>query len=373
MTPLGLYLHIPFCEIKCGYCDFYSVTNGRGDARAEYVAALLEEIRAKGDGRPADTVFLGGGTPSLLDPAQVAVILNALRAAWVLAPDAEITLEANPETVTEEKLRGFREAGANRISFGVQSLDDAQLKALGRIHSADRARRAIEEARRAGFARINADLIFGLPGHTLDRWRRDLGEVLAWPVDHVSAYELSIEDDTAFGRRPPTLPGEEAVATMWEAAMDDAAAAGFAHYEVSNYARPGAECRHNLKYWLDTDWVGLGASAWGLAAGVRYGNPRSLAKYYAGRMTGFPPEKTDELPRDGQMAETLVLNLRLRAGCETAGFEARYGPGSLNRFAPVLAPHEEAGRVERHAGRLALTRAGLMVANSIWGDVYSAG
>ncbi len=368
----GVYLHIPFCEIKCAYCDFFSVTRTEAEVKEEYVRHLIAEIGAKGTGEAVDTVFLGGGTPSTLAPAQVGRILEALGRAFRLAPDAELTMEANPETVDEAKLRGFRAAGMNRISFGVQSLDDGILQALGRIHSADRARRAVEEARAAGFGEVNADLMFGLPGQTAEIWRRDLAEVLGWPVTHLSCYELTIEGDTAFGRRPPVLPDEPVVLSQWETVLAETARAGFAHYEVSNYARPGHECRHNLKYWRDEDWFGFGAAAWGAQAGVRMANPKSLKRYYDGAAAGYPSSETDTLPLPGRMAETLVLNLRLRAGCDVPAYESRYGTGALDRFTPALASHLAAGRVERTPARLRLTDPGLLVANSVWADVYAA-
>lgn len=368
----GLYLHVPFCEIKCAYCDFFSVTQTAEEAKEEYVRHLIAEIRAKGTGEPADTVFIGGGTPSTLQPAQIERILAALGKAFRLAPEAELTMEANPETVDVAKLRGFRAAGMNRISFGVQSLDDGILKTLGRIHTADRARRAVVEAREAGFEDVNADLMFGLPGQSAERWRRDLAEVLTWPIAHVSCYELGIESDTAFGRKPPVLPDEPVVMSQWETVMAETARAGFAHYEVANYARPGHECRHNLKYWLDEDWFGFGAAAWGARAGVRTGNPRSLKQYYGGAAAGYPAAESDELPLSGRMAETLVLNLRLRAGCDVGAYEARYGAGALDRFTPALASHLAAGRVDQSKSLVRLTDRGLLVANSVWADIYAA-
>jgi len=368
----GLYLHVPFCEIKCAYCDFFSVTRTEEAVKEEYVGHLIREIGLKGTGEPADTVFIGGGTPSTLHPGQIERILGALGKAFRLTPDAELTMEANPETVNAATLRDFRAAGMNRISFGVQSLDDGILKRLGRIHSADRARRAIGEARAAGFAEINADLMFGLPGQTADRWRQDLSEVLTWPITHLSCYELTIEGETAFARRPPVLPDEPVVLSQWDVVMTATARAGFGHYEVSNYARSGHECRHNLKYWRDDDWFGFGAAAWGAQGGVRTGNPRSLKHYYEGAARGYPAAETDALPLAARMAETLVLNLRLRAGCDIPAYESRYGAGALDRFAPALAAHLAAGRVEHRPESVRLTNAGLLVANTIWSEVYAA-
>ncbi|MEK7767723.1 MAG: coproporphyrinogen III oxidase, partial [bacterium] len=223
-----------------------------------------------------------------------------------------------------------------------------------------------------GFDDLSADLMFGLPGQDVAGWKRDLTEVLSWPLTHLSCYELTIEGDTAFGQHPPALPDEDAVLAQWDTVLDETARAGFNQYEVSNYARPGKECRHNLKYWRDEDWFGFGASAWEAQGGVRRGNPRSLAKYFAGREAGFPPAETDSLPESGRMAETLVLGLRLRAGVDEGEYAARYGADALARYLPALAPHEAAGRVERAEGRLRLTPPGLLVANDVWGDIYEA-
>ena len=370
---LGLYVHVPFCLRKCGYCDFYSIPDTDESLRDRYVSALCDEIRVKGTREPAGTVFFGGGTPSLLEPAQLERILAALRGAFVVAPDAEVSMEANPETVDEARLRAFRAAGVNRISLGVQSLDDSVLKTLGRIHDAARARAAIGEAKAAGFDRIGADLMFGLPGQTPDRWRVDLREVLGWPIEHLSAYELTVEAGTPFAAQGHVLPDEDAVLDMWDIVMNETARAGFLHYEVSNYAKPGAECRHNLVYWHDGEFLGFGAAAWSSRNGVRSGNPRNLEEYLAGREAGFPPAETDTLPPDRRAGETLVLALCLRAGCDIAAFESRYGIGALARFDAVLAPHLAAGRLERTKTHLRLTRAGLLVANDVWADITGGG
>ena len=372
MTPLGLYLHVPFCEIKCGYCVFYSLTNSPEADRETFTTALCAEIEAKATHAPADTVFFGGGTPSLLTIGQMERLMGSITASFDLAPSAEITMEANPETVTPASLAGYREAGVNRISFGVQSLEPVILNTLGRIHSAERARQAVLEARAAGFTRINADLIFGLPGQTPEIWERDLTEVLGWPVDHVSCYELTIEPGTAFGAKPPKLPEEEQTLAMWRSVMAETNRRGFGHYEVSNYARPGSACRHNMKYWEDTDFFGFGPAAWGCLDGERLGNPASLKKWLFGAAGGFPPATRERLPEAGRRAETLVLALRLRAGLDEAGFAARYGNDALAPFLKALAPHLEAGRVERTQGRLRLTDTGLLVGNAVWADVYAA-
>ncbi len=369
---VGLYVHLPFCEIKCHYCDFFSITGRDPDTRETYVTTLIREIETRATHEPADTVFFGGGTPSVLTPAQITRILDALKRSFELTSDAEITMEANPETVTPESLAGFRTSGINRISFGVQTLDEQILKVLGRIHSADRARSAVREAKAAGFDRLNADLMFGLPDQTPERWNKDLREVLSWPIDHLSAYELTIEKETAFGLKPPKLPTEDAALLMWDTVMTATANAGFPQYEISNYARPGSEARHNLKYWRDETVIGFGASAWGHRDGTRTANPRNLKTYLDNAAKGFPPDTSDTLPEARRPAETLVLNLRMTAGCDERAFDARYGSGALASFDEALRSHELAGRLERKEGRLRLTPTGLLVANAIWGDIYGA-
>lgn len=369
---LGLYVHVPFCARKCAYCDFYSLPAASPSRVEEYVDAVCAEIAAKAAGEPAATVFFGGGTPSLLLPTQMGRILAALRTGFSLAPAAEVSMEANPETVTEATLRGWRDAGVNRISLGVQSLDDAILKELGRIHDAARARAAAREARAAGFTRIGADLMFGLPGQTPEGWRADLREVLGWPIEHLSAYEFTVEAGTPFAAAPHALPDEDAVLAMWDIVRDETARAGLAHYEISNYARPGAECRHNLVYWRDGEWLGFGPAAWSARGASRSGNPRDVDRWLAGRAAGFPPAETDVLPPDRRAAESMVLNLRLLEGCDLAAFESRWGAAALVKLDAVLSPHLTAGRLERAGGRLRLTRLGMLVANDIWSDLYGA-
>ncbi len=368
---LGLYVHIPFCVSKCGYCDFLSFPGSGEEDREKYVDAVCAEIAAKANGEAADTVFLGGGTPSLLTPVQVERILRALRGGFRFDSAAEISMEANPDTATAEKMSGFKAAGINRMSIGIQSLEDDLLRGLGRVHLAEDGRRAINNAAAAGFRNVSADLMFGLPGLTEEIWRRDLVAVMALPVTHLSCYELSVEEESAFGRCGVAVPDEDLVVAQWEIVMAETARAGFAHYEVSNYARPDCECRHNLKYWLDEEFFGFGAGAWSYLKGVRWGNARNVDKYLAGGATGFPPEEVDEISAAVKIAEALVLNLRLRRGCDERAFAARHGEAAWARFGPVLAPHLTAGLLERSEGRLMLSSRGLLVANAIWGDIMA--
>ena len=265
LPPLALYVHLPWCVRKCPYCDFNSHERGGELPEREYVDALiadLEGLLPSVWGRRIVSLFIGGGTPSLFSPESIDRLLSELRARSSLVPEAEVTLEANPGTAEAGRFRGYREAGVNRLSLGVQSFDDGMLRALGRIHSADEARAAIELAL-ANFDNVNLDLMYGLPGQSVEMALADIGEALRWQTTHLSAYQLTIEPNTVFFRRPPALPEHDACADMQLALEDALAAAGFEHYETSAFARPGRRCRHNLNYWEFGDYLGLGAGAHG--------------------------------------------------------------------------------------------------------------
>jgi len=265
LPPLALYVHIPWCVRKCPYCDFNSHERASSLPEGEYVARLLADLEGLLPsvwGRRLVSVFIGGGTPSLFAPGAIDSLLSGVRARMPLDPGAEITLEANPGTVEATRFRGFRDAGVNRISLGVQSFDDAMLSALGRIHCADEARRAIGMATDI-FGNVNIDLMYGLPGQTLDMARADIREALACGTPHLSAYQLTIEPNTAFYRRPPPLPEHDTCADMQLAVEEALGAAGYQHYETSAFARPGQRCKHNLNYWEFGDYLGIGAGAHG--------------------------------------------------------------------------------------------------------------
>ncbi len=295
--PLGLYLHIPFCQAICGYCNF---NRGLLDAglKTRYVAALEREILAAGDGRPADTVFFGGGTPSLLEPDEVGRLLTACRAAYRLAPDAEITLETNPETATADRLSAFREAGVNRISFGVQSFDDRELARLDRIHSAGRAKDAIRAARAAGFSNLSFDLMFWLPGQSVESWLRTIDEAIAQTPDHLSLYLLELYPNSplkeAMARQHPqsqparwltsATPGSRRPTTRpprcTSRLSTGSTRAGYEQYEISNVARSGYSSRHNVKYWQGASWRGFGCGAHSTVDGVRWNNVASTTRVH---------------------------------------------------------------------------------------------
>jgi putative oxygen-independent coproporphyrinogen III oxidase len=265
LPPLALYVHIPWCVRKCPYCDFNSHERAGALPEEEYVNRLMLDLEAALPsvwGRRVISVFIGGGTPSLFSPQSIDALLSGVRARVVLEPDAEITLEANPGTVEAARFRGFRGAGVNRISIGIQSFDQRMLTALGRIHSGDEARRAIEAAL-ASFDNVNVDLMYGLPAQTAAMARADLEQALGFGVPHLSAYQLTIEPNTVFWSKPPQLPEHDLAADMQIAVEESLAATGYEHYETSAFARPGRRCRHNLNYWEFGDYLGIGAGAHG--------------------------------------------------------------------------------------------------------------
>lgn len=381
--PLGLYLHIPFCQAICGYCNF---NRGLLDAglKTRYVGALEREILAAGDGRPADTVFFGGGTPSLLEPDEVGRLLTACRAAYRLAPDAEITLETNPETATSDRLTAFREAGVNRISFGVQSFDDRELARLDRIHSAGRAKEAIHAARVAGFSNLSFDLMFWLPGQSVESWLRTIDEAIAQAPDHLSLYLLELYPNSplkeAMARQRPQssagaladerhpwvqAPDDEA-AEMYLAALDRLDRAGYEQYEISNVARSGYSSRHNVKYWQGASWRGFGCGAHSTVDGVRWHNVASTTEYIDA--VGHGRSVTvgrQPLSPQARLEEALFTGLRLTDGIECGNILRRHGVEPWIRYGPDLAPYVEEGLMWRTHGRFGLTRRGMLVANEI--------
>lgn len=264
LPPLALYVHIPWCLRKCPYCDFNSHPAGKKTPHADYLAALIEDLEQelpKIWGRTVESIFIGGGTPSLLSAAEVDRLLSDLRARLPLAPHAEITLEANPGTFEQEKFTAYRDAGINRLSIGIQSFNDLLLKKIGRIHSGTEARRAITMARQAGFDNINIDLMFGLPGQTIAQALNDLETALSFVPEHLSHYQLTIEPNTLFAHQPPRLPNDEMTWQMQLACQRHLAVAGYENYEVSAYARPSMHSRHNLNYWQFGDYLGIGSGA----------------------------------------------------------------------------------------------------------------
>jgi len=366
---IGLYVHIPFCSSICNYCNF---TRGLYDAevKTRYVAALLQEIASAPVVRPADTLFFGGGTPSLLDPAEVATIIQACRARHGLDAAAEVTLETNPETVTRDRLAAFRDAGVNRISFGVQSFNDAELRRLGRIHSADRARRAVEESRSAGVANVSLDLMMWLPGQSVADWLRNVDDLIAARPDHASLYLLELYPNAPLkeemARAGWSLAPDDDAAEMYVAAMERLETAGFLQYEISNVARPGYEARHNLKYWTDGEWLGFGVAAHSTVDGVRWKNVPSTEDYI-NRVTsgGTTVAERRVLTPDARLEDALFTGLRLNRGVDIEAVNERYHCNVLQRYGEALQPFIEEKLVVLEGPRLRLTRAGMLMANEV--------
>ena len=373
---ISLYLHIPFCRRKCLYCDFFSV---EADGGIEpFLGALSREVALAaphGPGEEIATVYAGGGTPSLLSPEQIGRILDDLRRRWPIREDAEITLEANPGTLTDESLAGFRRVGVNRLSLGVQSFHDPLLRSLGRIHDRDESLRAVELARAAGFANLSLDLIYAIPGETAADWEADLRTAIGLDPQHISAYSLTIERHTPLGRmvtagelRPTPTDLE---AAMLERTMELLVGAGFEHYEVSNYARPGFRCRHNLAYWSHQDYLGFGPSAHsfrredGWRRARRWWNVPDLGIYCARLEREEPPVECEEtLGGQELLEERIFLGLR-RGGLELATLGETPGCDLAAGQSETLQGIVRAGLATLAGGVLRLTPRGFLLCDEI--------
>jgi oxygen-independent coproporphyrinogen-3 oxidase len=366
---LGLYLHIPFCSAICNYCNF---NRGLFDAglKERYVRALLTEVRRSADGSPADTIYFGGGTPSLLEPAEVAALIVACGEAWDLASDTEITLEANPETITAERLDEFRRVGVNRLSYGVQSFRDDELARLSRLHSASRAAEAFGLARAAGFDNISLDLMMWLPGQTVGQWLESVDALVALGPDHASMYMLEIYPNAplrdAMARGRWSLAPDDEVAEMYLSGLDRMDKAGYEQYEISNVARPGRWSRHNLKYWTDGEWLGLGCGAHSTRGGIRWRNVSATEEYVAAMDAGRPVD-TDRRPLTGehQLEEALFTGLRLNAGVDLPAVKERYAADVWARYGGQLQPFVDQGILLYDGRSLRLARAGMLLAHEI--------
>lgn len=377
---LSVYIHVPFCRKKCLYCDFVSI-EGSPVSRDHYVATVVREMELRSEmlAGPAtvSTLYIGGGTPSLLDPEQIGSLLDAAGRCFDLAGDAEITLEVNPGTVTAASLAGYQTAGVNRLSIGVQSLDDAMLALLGRIHTADEARAAVSLARSAGFDNVGIDLMHSLPGQTLAHWEQTLRDAISLGPEHVSSYGLTLEEGTPLcelhERGGFSLPDEEAAAQMYESAMDLLPAAGFEQYEIANFARPGYRSRHNQVYWERGNYLGLGVAAHSFLDSPGYGrrwhNPADIGEYCRLISAGMLPAVDDmELSRQDALGETLFLGLRRLEGVSLEVFRLEFGVTIADAFPGVVERHLANGLLERGGGRLWLSRRGLLLANRVFAE-----
>ena len=375
----GIYLHIPFCRIKCPYCDFNSYA-GIEDQIPRYVSALKTELTrrleaaAQSPYRPS-TVYFGGGSPSVLPPNEIAALLAIVQEIGRPEGPMEVTLEANPGTVDRDRLRAFKEAGVNRLTVGAQTFRRNLLPTLGRLHDVDETRQALADARAVGFPQLNLDLMFGLSGQRLEDWEEDLRDGLAEGPTHISLYNLTVEEGTPYARWQQegklVLPDEELAARMYELAVERTAAAGLARYEVSNFARPSSECLHNRLYWEGSPWLGVGAGAHGFAPevgdwGRRWWNLRVPREYCERVEAGELPEADDErLTEDQARDEALLLELRTREGLDRERFARRFGADIAE-----LAPRSTRGCVERgelhlSAAAVTVSPAGVLVLDSI--------
>ncbi|MDQ3963070.1 MAG: radical SAM family heme chaperone HemW [Actinomycetota bacterium] len=366
----GIYVHIPFCAHRCHYCDF-NTYEGQDALHRPYVDALIADIHGSAVvARPATSVFFGGGTPTLLPPGDLALILDAVRTTVGIAPDAEITVEANPETVDEAYFEALLIAGFNRVSLGIQSLAPGVLAALGRTHSATRGLDALAAARSAGFADVNADLIYGSPWEKDGDWHRSLEGVIAAGPQHVSAYALTVEAGTplatmvATGRVPDVDPDVQADRHVVADAV--LGAAGYERYEISNWAKPGHACAHNLVYWCAGDYLGFGAGAHGHLDGTRYWNTRLPRDFIAAVTSGATTRAGEEhLHNDERAGEALMLGLRLSSGVDLVAFEARFGRPSIETRRLRIEALITSGLVELADRHLRLTARGTMLANEV--------
>ena len=364
----GLYLHIPFCEKKCVYCDFYSIEST--DLMEGFVSRLCTELSMRATSeKPCTSVFLGGGTPSLLSPSQLERILAHVHASYAIAPDAECTMECNPGTVTLDSLKAYRSLGINRLSFGVQSFVAEELSFLARIHSADDADKAMELARAAGFDNVNMDLMFALPPQTLASLAYSIDRMLALEPDHISAYSLIFEPGTplyAQWKKGQVQPhAEDLDAEMYAYVMDRLGDAGYEQYEVSNFARNGRSCRHNLTYWHAESYIAVGPSAHGLLDNLRYWNHRSLTAWGAKIDAGeLPQANTEVLDHHAQLVEYAFLHMRAD-GLPIEAARQRFGVDIRRALQPQLQHWIDAGMLRDEGDTLRLTRDGYTVCDDI--------
>jgi putative oxygen-independent coproporphyrinogen III oxidase len=374
-APLGIYAHFPFCAVRCTYCDFPTVA-GRDDRIEAYLDALIAEIRSSQPDAAgaADTIFFGGGTPSRMSPHQAARVLAAIRERFEVSDDAEVTLEGNPESLTGDALDGFRRAGITRISVGVQSLDDAVLRRVGRAHDAGAAKRAVVDAREAGLSEVSLDLIAGLPGEDLSRWPDTLREAVALAPDHVSVYLLESDKDTPLGRAVRAgrtqVAGDDAMAATYERTVAVLEEAGFPLYEISNFARGAHRSRHNLKYWSDAPYVGFGLGAHGYVLGERRSNRRDLDGYLADMAAGGSPvDWREPYDRDRRREEALFLGLRVAEGVDLRALGARYDADLMTHHADAWERGTAAGLIAWEDSRVRLTPAGRVRSNELFAEL----
>ncbi|HEX5045441.1 MAG TPA: radical SAM family heme chaperone HemW [Candidatus Polarisedimenticolaceae bacterium] len=367
----GVYVHVPFCAIRCSYCDFPTVA-GQDARLPAYLDALereIERFQRDVDG-PVDTIYLGGGTPSRLSPGQLGRVLDAVRARFPVTSDAEVTLEGNPESLGEDALAGFADAGVTRFSVGVQSLDDGVLRRVGRAHDAAEAEEAVARALATG-RQVNADLIAGLPGEDLARWDETIARVASWGTDHVSVYLLETDKDTPLARAVrggrAEVADDDRQAEAYATTVQGLEAAGLAAYEISNFARPGRQSRHNLKYWTDAPYAAFGLGAHAYAAGRRRANTRDLSAYLAALADGRDPvEWWEPFQAERRLGEALMLGLRLACGVDLDALGRRYALDPRRLYGDAWARAQDAGLVAFEGSRVWMTPEGRLRSNELF-------
>ncbi|MBT5026930.1 MAG: radical SAM family heme chaperone HemW [Nitrospina sp.] len=372
MNSLGLYLHIPYCLHKCGYCDFNSHPENQAEAEV-YISALLAEIdhyAVKLKEKKVPTVFFGGGTPTILPPDHLDKILGRVKNRFDLTQNCEISIEANPATVECETLEQIRLSGFNRISIGVQSFDAEELKLLERVHNQEEIHTTVDRARQAGFNNLSLDLMFSLPGQSPEKWKSHLQQAVNKKPDHLSAYGLTIEPATSFFKLQERgllqLPHEDIQLEMLETTIGFLQSAGYEHYEISNYAKSGYECQHNLNYWNNGEYLGLGAGASSYLNGERFKNINLPSRYIREvQVGGTAVESTERLEPLHAMGETIMLGLRQLKGISIENFENRFQVSFNTVYGKVLAPLLEERLITLNQNRMALSRKGLFIADSV--------
>jgi oxygen-independent coproporphyrinogen-3 oxidase len=368
---IALYVHVPFCRRKCLYCSFVSYDNREADIPL-YLSALKKELIGRAGGECIRSIYLGGGTPSLLPAEGIGDLLSLISTLFIMDEAAEITIEANPGTIDEAYLTAIRKSGVNRLSLGVQSLYDRELAMLGRIHTAAEASDAVRFARGSGFDNLSLDLIYGLPGQTLTDWQHSLENALAMGPEHLSLYALTLEEDTPMwtaieeGSLPEIDP--DLSADQYELAEDLLTAHDYSHYEISNWARQGRECRHNLTYWRNLPYLGVGAAAHSCIDGHRLANSNSLDKYIAdfSGKTSPLPELDEEISPELELAETSILGLRLCKGVNADDIKSRFGIDILEHYRRQVEEMVDAGLLEQTDRHIRLTRRGRLLSNEVF-------
>lgn len=367
---VGLYVHIPFCLKKCAYCDFCSFINADFPQKAEYIDALCCEIDSYRDKHiTIDTIFFGGGTPSLLTGEEFGKIVSHIRSSFSLADDIEFTIESNPKTLTREKLSAYIAAGVNRVSIGLQSANGDELMALGRIHTYDEFLESYELAREAGIKNLNVDLMYGIPEQTKESFKNTLEQVISLGPEHISVYGLILEEGTPLYNNISnySVPTEDEECDMYYLAADFLGQRGYSHYEISNYAKQGYECRHNLKYWHCYEYIGVGLSAYSYFDGKRYGNTSDRRVYLSenGEITIY----NEAVTRDSLAYEYVMLGLRLKDGISLSEYEKHFGRDFLQGREAVISRFSHLGLLSVSGDRISLTERGLYVSNAILNEL----